>query len=152
MKRHFFTITLLLYLLHYAFPLVQHWRGYEIEELVWDAVFSRRLAPEQVTTAWALRWLMNGILLGLAWLRVPEVHVWVYSRIDGRFLHQLLVVFIGFLLVGTYTMQPSRWAWGMLYWGLNTALAIWAYIIAAVKPPPPISHGLEAHFVPLEED
>ena len=144
---------MVLYTLHYAFPLLQHWRGYELELLVWDALWSRRLAPETATTVWALRWLVQILLRGLAWLRLPAVYTWVYTRVDGDFLHQLLVGVVGFVLCYLFVAaELGRWQWGLLYWALCTVLAV----VVHIKVPVPLvgapSRGPEAHFVPLEED
>ena len=152
MKRYAFTICLLLYGVHFLLPLVQQRTGIELELLVWDALFSRRLAPEAATTAWALRWLMHTVLISLAWLRVPEVYTWVYTRVDGRFLHQLLGAITVFVLGYGLLQEGGRWDWGMWYWSAMAAASIAAHVWVPVPLLRARQHDLDAHFVPLEED
>lgn len=152
MKRYAFTLALLVYLLHFMLPLAQGLNGVDIELRFWEALATRRIAPESVTTAWALRWLIHILLMGMAWLRVPEVNTWVYWRIDGRFLHQLLSGWVGFILLYIFLLDGNRWNWGMLYWGFATvgviAVHIWAPVPLRTVP----QRDLEIHLVPLDED
>ncbi len=152
MKRYAFIIAVLLYLLHFWMPLARGLTGVDIEGRLWEAVATRRIAPEAVTTAWALRWLMHILLIGIAWLRVPDINTWVYWRIDGRFLHQLLSGWVGFILVYIFLLDGSRWNWGMLYWGFATVGVLAAHFWAPVPLRAVPKRDLDAHLVPLEED
>lgn len=152
MKRYAFILALLAYAIHFFLPLVQGLNGVDIELRLWEALSTRRIASEAVTTAWALRWLIHILLIGVAWLRAPEINAWVYWRIDGRFLHQLLSGWVGFILVYVFLLDGTRWNWGMLYWGFATVAVLAAHVWAPVPLKAAPQRDLEAHLVPLEED
>lgn len=151
--KYLFNISLVFYLLSYLLPFVGRLSGYELEFQIWDSILADAIPETDLATIWSIRWMVTVFLLGMYWLRIPEIHTWVSLYTDKSLLNKALLLLLLFLVVYPFVFEYLDWKWGALVWA---ALAIFTGIIYIITEHPPAKtetfHSLEEHLVELYEE
>ncbi|BDS15506.1 hypothetical protein [Aureispira anguillae] len=146
---HFF---LLLYCTSFFFPFANGWLGYELEFEMWNDMLNDNIPDMNIATIWSIRWLVNVLLLGIYWLRIPEIHTWISLHADKNFLNKLLMALILLLVAYPFVFEAIPWNWGGILWASTAILAGGAYLISEIPVQPEVFYSLEEHLVELKEE
>lgn len=138
----------------YLFPFAYDRTGYEIERVLWSAIFDNQPTLTGFTTAWSLRCLMNALVLAVCWMRLPAIQKWLLYHVDVSFLYQLLCGFTITLVIYAFSMTHVVWNWGAFVWAGCTLFLVLSYYWIEEEPllkelP---EQDLHQHLVPLEEE
>lgn len=149
---YLFYFSLAIYWLTYLFPFAYDLVGYQIEVVLWSAIFDNTPTLSGYIIVWSLRCLINALVLAVCWMRLPQVKSWLLLHIDVSFLYQLLCGFTIVLLIYAFAMTNVRWNWGSFIWAASTLFTVLSYYWIQDKPQPLLpDRSLEQHLVALEE-
>ena len=151
--KYFFYVFLIIYWSTYFFPFAYDSVGYEIEFVLWSAIFDNQPTLSGFTIVWSLRCLINALVLAICWIRLPQIQHWLLLHIDVSFLYKLLCAFALVLLVYAFSMTHVRWNWGAFIWAGSTLFIVLSYYWTQEKPVSILPEKeLHQHLVPLEEE
>lgn len=150
--KYLFKLFLSVYFLSYLFPFAQGLLGYEIEFEMWDVILNDEIPNTRVATVWSLRLLVTIVLLGMYWLKNPEINTWVSIHLDKVFLDKLLIVILFILVSYPFIFENINWNWGGISWAGAAILTGIAYLTTEdLLTPKEVFYSLEEHLVELEE-
>ncbi|MGH1339067.1 MAG: hypothetical protein ACRBFS_23320 [Aureispira sp.] len=153
--KFFFYLFLSIYWLTYLLPFAYDRTGYEIEFVLWSAIFDNQPTLSGFTIVWSLRCLINALILAVCWIRLPQIQRWLFFHIDVSFLYQLLCGFALVLLGYAFSMTHVRWNWGAFVWAISALFTVLSYYWIQDKPEKILQEqskeDLHQHLVPLEE-
>lgn len=151
MKKYIFNLFLAVYCISYLFPFQNGWLGYQIELDMWQTMLDDEIPDANIAVIWSCRCLVNVLLLGIYWLRIPEVASWMEHHTDKAFLNKLLLVLLLLLVVYPFIFEDVLWNWGALFWAVAAILVGIVHCITEEKALVDHFYSLEHHLVELED-
>lgn len=149
-----FTLLIFLYFLTYLLPYGNGLMGYELEWTLWTNMLNEQISNQAAATIWSFRWLVNVLILGLWWLRIPEIRYWVVLYTDVDLLDRLLFFLLMFLVGYPFFFEPFEWAWGGLLWAISAILIGMLYLWLENPSREEVAQtytSLEDHLIDLKE-